>query len=97
MVTNSVMIYENNSAEAGSFFWTSATDVGYEPGQFYWPDGTQVDKATWYKGEPRYFGAGKDACVYVYNVYNKLGDIKCSHSGTMAILCELPAALAYCL
>jgi hypothetical protein len=76
-------------------FWVSASDIGWTPhGQFQWPDGTPVDKATWASGEPNDAKEGQEACVYLWTAYAKL--FKSSCSGTNRILCELHAGLSSC-
>lgn len=74
--------------------WLDASDIGQEPGQFYWSDGTQVDNSTWKTGEPDAFGAGTEACAYLSANAAKLRDWSCS--GKSYILCEVPSALAFC-
>jgi acetyl esterase/lipase len=77
------------------WIWVSASDRGRTPhGQFQWPDGTPVDNATWYSGQPNDAEEGQETCVYLHSGDAKLGDWSCSD--TSRILCEIPAALSTC-
>jgi Lectin C-type domain len=80
---------------ADDLFWVSASDIGRTPhGQFQWPDGTPVDKATWRSGQPDEAKEGQEMCVGLYTGDAKLYDVRCSR--TAYILCEIPAALSSC-
>jgi hypothetical protein len=82
-------------------FWLSATDIGWAPGYFHWPDDTRVDESTWFPGgggyapQPYNFGAGKEACVWLHTLYAGLFDAECSDISS--ILFEIPASLSFCL
>jgi hypothetical protein len=80
---------------AGWNFWVSASDIGQSPhGQYLWADGSPVDNSLWASKEPNRAGAGKETCVSLDTGYVKLRDARCS--GSVYILCELPAALSSC-
>jgi len=68
-------------------YWVGASDIGQQPGHFVWQsDWTKaVDAAFWMSGQPRVFGAGKEACVDVFE--GKLRDQECSN--TISFVCEL--------
>jgi len=69
-------------------FWVDASDVGQQPGQFVWADGTKVDEALWQSGEPNNFGAGREACVYLFTESGKLRDFFCSYT-EISFICEV--------
>lgn len=82
------------SCAAPSHFWVSATDIGREPGQFQWADGTPVDSKMWNPGYPNQFYKGREICVCLYTFRAKLYDIACS--ATAYVLCEVPKVPPYC-
>lgn len=79
-------------------FWLSANDIGQTAGRFVWSDESMVDSTMWDKanGQPSHFAAGKQTCVYLRTSNAKLHDYTCLIDHRY-IMCEIPAALFYCL
>jgi len=81
---------------ADHHYWVSASDIGHEPGQFFWPGGRKVDSDMWDRNtihQPNDFGEGKETCVNLGR-YSKLIDDPCS--GADFFICELEAEDANC-
>jgi hypothetical protein len=78
---------------SGNYYWVGASDVGQQPGQFRWTDGTKVDDAWWASGQPNDHGQGKETCVYLGHA--KLADDPCSTS--TYFVCEVGEKFAKCL
>jgi len=77
-------------------YWVSASDIGHEPGQFFWPGGRKVDSDMWDRNtihQPNDFGEGKETCVKLGR-YSKLIDDPCS--GADFFICELGAEFSHC-
>jgi hypothetical protein len=74
------------------FHWVGASDVGQQPGQFHWTDGTKVDDAWWRSGEPNHHGQGKETCVLLGDA--KLGDFPCSKP--VYFVCQVGDKFADC-
>jgi hypothetical protein len=73
------------------WFWVSASDIGHEPGQFYWADGHAVNSSLWEAKEPNSFGAGKETCTEINSRKfgkTELRDRNCA-SLNWNILCEV--------
>jgi len=70
---------------AACCFWTTATDIGHQPGQFYWANGRKIEQSLWALGKPDEFGLGKETCVALYRNY-EFSDDSCSH--THYFICE---------
>jgi hypothetical protein len=75
------------------YYWVGASDVGQQPGQFRWTDGTKVDDAWWRSGDPDHHGRGKETCVYLHDA--KLADYACSDS--RYCVCKVGEKFAKCL
>jgi len=65
-----------------------ASDIGQQPGQFVWADGTKVDEAFWYNSNPNDFGTGKETCVFLLAPDGHLVDISCTFAG-ISFICEV--------
>jgi len=69
-----------------------ASDIGRTPGQFFWPDGTNVNSlfsSFWFGSNPNEFGVGKETCVFLSCDYTKFFDSPCDWNKTF--VCELAA------
>ncbi|CAB3387044.1 Hypothetical predicted protein [Cloeon dipterum] len=87
----------------GQYWWLSASDVGRNPGDFRWQDGTILlrNSELWLKedNEPDSFGfKGKNSCVEIESDFSnnnsyKLWDWEC-HNELNAV-CEAPARAAF--
>ena len=76
-------------------FWVSANDINRPPGQFYWADGTPVDNSMRGADETQQNGEGKEACIYVESLADRIYDEECTRA--YHILCEVPEELKSCL
>jgi len=74
-----------------------ASDVGHQPGQFYWENGLKVDDFVWDKAwrEPDNFGEGIEACVWLRADSGKLCDNLCI--AERRFICELAEEDRHCL
>jgi len=70
------------------FLWIGASDVGPQPGQYFWADGTKVDEALWKSGDPNSLDAGEKTCLSLYIGDGKLFDYPCSYAG-FSFICEV--------
>jgi hypothetical protein len=57
--------------------WTSANDIGREPGQFYWAEGRKTEKWVWSQNEPDSHNPGQDTCALLTSNF-VIGDLPCS-------------------
>jgi hypothetical protein len=58
-------------------YWVAASDIGREPGQFYWNDGTIVDNDWWNVYQPDETGPEKKTCAVILG--KKLYDENCNY------------------
>ncbi|XP_065350011.1 pulmonary surfactant-associated protein A-like isoform X1 [Cloeon dipterum] len=72
-------IYKANPiASSKPWVFVSATDIGQNPGNFYWADGSILDRnsSMWLEdNDPDAYGVGKETCVYMTD--GKLADATC--------------------
>lgn len=83
--------------KADLWFWSSASDIGRQPGQFHWSNGTPLNKSIWGAVKLNAFGAGKQSCVSVDSMIAKvatLSDYPCTEVSN--VMCELPPGLLFC-
>ncbi|CAB3385149.1 Hypothetical predicted protein [Cloeon dipterum] len=72
------------------YFWTSANDIGMQPGKFVWNDGTPLENSSklWHIGEmyqePNEFQRGRETCVNVHSGF--LYDYQCN--AELFYICE---------
>ncbi|XP_059481630.1 C-type lectin domain family 4 member F-like [Neocloeon triangulifer] len=65
-------------------YWTGASDIGYEPGDYHWSasfagePGGRVSKGLWGVGQPNDFGKDKSTCVVICG--KRLFDFSCLDS-----------------
>jgi hypothetical protein len=83
----------NKLRPISDYYWVGASDVGQQPGQFFWTDGTKVDDAWWQSGQPNEHGQGKE--TYVVLGHAKLWDLPYSES--RYFVCEVGKEFAKCL
>jgi len=78
-----------------SGFWVDASDIGRQPGDFYWTGGMKVDQFFWGGIDPNQFGQGLETCADIYSVNGKMYDWPCSEK--LSYICELPKQDQICL
>jgi hypothetical protein len=71
-------------------YWTSGSDRGKRPGNFYWSSGERVDTALRDPSDINDFKQGSQTCISLSN--GKYTDVPCFWK-TKGIICELPS---YC-
>jgi hypothetical protein len=74
-------------------YWGGASDIGHEPGQFFWENGRKVDSGWWSiynKADSRF---GRKDCVYVFD--GKLWDAPCLN--VQNFICKADAKFTNCL
>lgn len=52
-------------------YWLDASDIGHEPGEFYWSDGRDVSRWSWDRenGQPNDFAAGNQTAVCLSHLH----------------------------
>jgi hypothetical protein len=80
--------------EGDLWFWLSASDIGRQPGQFRWSDGTPLDKNMWHEGIIEALGASKQACVALVVEVAALSDYDCTQLSN--VMCEVSPGILSC-